>query len=368
MNQYLLYGIPLFLFFVLFEMIADAITHKNAYQFKDTLTNISLGIGQQTIEALIKTVFSIIVIWLTHYAVFRIPDTLLTFLMVVLVSDFIYYWFHRLSHVVNFLWAVHIVHHQSSEFNLSVSFRQPWLHKITAFGFFLILPILGVSPAMMFLALAFQTIYQFWLHTQFIGKLGFFEKFLVTPSHHRVHHGANPIYINKNYGNTLIVWDKLFGTFQEEQEPVLFGITKPFVSTNPFRSNIYFWKEIIKAIKREKGFWNKMKVFFQRPEDIPNDIEVKPKALLGKQPLSNGLQGYIVVQYVLIFAATIFFLFKQDAIPYLLKMISVVFILWSIYAISALMQGKKNPVLWELIRMMVFCILIYLFASGKVMH
>jgi hypothetical protein len=221
---------------------------------------------------------------------------------------------------------------------------------------------------MMFLALAFQTIYQFWLHTQFIGKLGFFEKFLVTPSHHRVHHGANPIYINKNYGNTLIVWDKLFGTFQEEQEPVLFGITKPFVSTNPFRSNIYFWKEIIKAIKREKGFWNKMKVFFQRPEDIPNDIEVKPKALLGKQPLSNGLQGYIVVQYVLIFAATIFFLFKQDAIPYLLKMISVVFILWSIYAISALMQGKKNPVLWELIRMMVFCILIYLFASGKVMH
>jgi hypothetical protein len=111
-----------------------------------------------------------------------------------------------------------------------------------------------------------------------------------------------------------------------------------------------------------------MKVFFQRPEDIPDDIEVKSKVVLGKQPLSNGLQGYIAVQYVLIFAVTIFFLFKQDAIPYLLKMISVVFILWSIYAISALMQGKKNPVLWELIRMMVFCILIYLFASGKVMH
>lgn len=364
MNQYLLYGIPLFLFFVLLEIVVDAVAHKKSYRFEDTLTNISLGIGQQTIEALIKTVFSVLVIWLTQYAIFRIPDTLWTFLGVVLLSDFIYYWFHRLSHVVNFLWAVHIVHHQSNEFNLSVSFRQPWLHKVTAFGFFLILPILGVSPGMMFLALAFQTIYQFWLHTQFIGKLGFLESFLVTPSHHRVHHGTNPIYINKNYGNTFILWDKLFGTFQEEQELVLYGITKPFTSTNPIGANIYFWKEIIRAAKSQKGFWNKMKVFFQKPDSIPDNKKDRSEITSEKRAFTVRIQWYIMVQYLLIFAGTIFFLFKQDTISYLLKMISVLFIIWSIYAISALMQGKKNPFLWEFLRMLVFGTLIYLFVSA----
>ncbi|MDP4261402.1 MAG: sterol desaturase family protein [Bacteroidota bacterium] len=364
MNRYLIYAIPLFLFFVIFEMIADTITHKKIYKFEDTITNISLGIGQQVIEALIKTLFSFLFLWVYKYSLFTIPDTIWTFLGVVLVSDFIFYWFHRLSHTVNFLWAIHIVHHQSREFNLTVSLRQPWLHKIAVFSFYLVIPFFGISPAIMVLAFAFQTFYQFWLHTRFIGKLGILENVLVTPSHHRVHHGANDIYLDKNYGNTLIIWDKLFGTFRAEGEPVVFGITRPFMSTNPVWANIYFWKEIVRMTKTRKGFFNKLRTFFLRPAGISAG-----KLKAGEEEnitpaVPIWLNGYIIVQYLVILAVAFFFLFKQDSLSFLLKITAVLFILWSIYSFSALMQKKKNSILWELIRIVILCLLVYVLLTA----
>jgi alkylglycerol monooxygenase len=356
MNQYLIYVIPVLLFFVIFEMVADTITHKKFYKFEDAVTNISLGIGQQIIEALIKTVFTFLFLWVYKYSVFKIPDTIWTFGVAVLISDFIYYWFHRMSHTVNFLWAIHIVHHQSREFNLTVSLRQPWLNKIAAFAFYLPLPFFGISPTIMVLAFAFQTVYQFWLHTRFIGKIGFLENILVTPSHHRVHHGANEIYLNKNYGNTLIIWDKLFGTFQAEGEPVVFGTTRPFTSTNPIWANLYFWKEIIISAGSQKGFLRKSMIFFQRPADIPeNKTEIAEKEY--KSPsVPAWLNRYILVQCILILTAAFFFLFKQGSFSFLVKVGSVILIIWSIYNFSALMQRKRNSVLWEFVRIAIVCL------------
>ncbi|HET9746692.1 MAG TPA: sterol desaturase family protein [Chitinophagaceae bacterium] len=362
MNQYLIYVIPLFLFFIIFEMVADAITHKKVYKFEDTITNISLGVGQQIIEALIKTIFSFLFISVYKYSLFKIPDTIWTFLAVVLICDFIFYWFHRFSHTVNVLWAVHIVHHQSSEFNLSVSLRQPWLHKFAMFAFYIVIPFLGVSPAIMVLAFATQTFYQFWLHTRFIGKLGIFEHVLVTPSHHRVHHGANAIYINKNYGNTLIIWDKLFGTFQAEKEAVVFGVTQPFTSTNPIWANIYYWKELIVNTRSKKGFLNKLKTFFQKPGGTSRE-----KTVVAKEENINAvppwLKGYIIVQYVLTFLTACFLLFRQDSFSLLWKVVSVIFIIWSLYSFSALMRKKKNSIFWELIRLVLFALLFYLWIT-----
>ncbi len=360
MNQYLIYVIPLFLFFVVFEIVADAITHKKVYKFEDTITNLSLGIGQQIIEALLKTLFSFLFLWVYQYSIFKIPDTIWTFLIVVLICDFIYYWFHRFSHTVNFLWAVHVVHHQSKEFNLTVSLRQPWLHKFAAFAFFLVLPLIGISPTIIVLAFAFQTFYQFWLHTRFIGKLGFLEYILVTPSHHRVHHGSNDKYINKNYGNTLIIWDKLFGTFQAEDEPVVFGITKPFNTTNPIWANIYFWKEIIISAKSKTGFLNKSKTFFLSPDEISEKKSVTDKEEHIKLAIPTWLNWYIILQYIIVLAATFFFLLKQDSFPFILKLISAVFIIWSIYNFSALMQRKKYSILSESLRIVIFCLIVYI--------
>lgn len=360
MNQYLIYVIPLFLFFVIFEIVADAITHKRAYNFQDTLTNFSLGIGQQIIEALIKTLFAFLFLWVYDHSAFKIPESLWTLLAVVLVCDFIYYWFHRFSHTVNILWAIHIVHHQSREFNLSVSIRQPWLHKFAMFGFYLIIPFVGVSPRIMIFAFAIQTFYQFWLHTRFIGKLGFLEHILVTPSHHRVHHGANAIYINKNYGNTLIIWDKLFGTFQEEKEEVVYGITKPYCSTNPIWANVYFWKEISKVLKG-RSFSEKLKVPFMSPEPgAINELEISQQT--NQTPvITFGLKVYLIFQYLLIFTATFFFLLWQDSFPFELKIMAVIFIIGSLYNFSNLMQGKRNALLWEVIRLAAGIILLYIF-------
>lgn len=360
MNQYLIYVIPLILFFVLFEIVADAVMHKKYYSFRDTITNISLGIGQQVVEAVVKTVFAFLFLWVYKYSVFKIPDTIWTFPIVVLVCDFIFYWFHRFSHTVNFLWAIHIVHHQSREFNLSVSLRQPWLHKFAVFAFFLVLPLAGVSPKIMVLAFAFQTFYQFWLHTRFIGKLGFLENILVTPSHHRVHHGTNDIYLNKNYGNTFIFWDKLFGTFRTEDEPVVFGTTKPFTSSNPIGANIYFWGAIFNNIKNKKGFFSKSKVFFQKPTVI---TEKKSEAVAEKHILPAvraPLNWYLLVQCKLLLVIVFFFLIRQDSLSLLLKIGLMTFIMWSIYSFSALMQRKRNSFFWELIRMLVLCLIVFL--------
>ncbi|HET9746468.1 MAG TPA: sterol desaturase family protein [Chitinophagaceae bacterium] len=361
MNQYLIYVIPLFLIFVILEMVADIITQKKAYRFEDTITNISLGIGQQIIEALIKTIFSFLFLWAYKFSLFKIPDTIWTFLAVVLICDFIFYWFHRFSHKVNFLWAVHIVHHQSSEFNLSVSLRQPWLHKFAMFAFFLVIPFLGVSPTIMVLAFAVQTFYQFWLHTRFIGKLGILENILVTPSHHRVHHGVNAIYINKNFGNTLIIWDKIFGTFQPENEPVVFGVTQPFTSTNPIWANIYYWKEIIAKVRSKKDLLNKLKIFLQKPVGSPPEKIVTAKGEHINSFISGWVKSYIIVQYILTFSTGSLFLFRQDSFSFLWKIISVLFIIWSIYSYSALMQKKKNSIFWELARLFIFILLIYIF-------
>lgn len=361
MNRYLIYIIPLFLFFVIFEMAAGAIAHRKVYKFQDTITNLSLGIGQQIIEALIKTFFSFLFLWVYKNSIFKIPDSILTLLTVVLICDFIFYWFHRLSHTVNILWAIHIVHHQSREFNLSVSLRQPWLHKFAMFAFYLIIPLIGISPGIMILAFAIQTFSQFWLHTRFIGKLGILENILVTPSHHRVHHGANDIYINKNYGNTLIIWDKLFGTFQEEEEQVVFGITKPFISTDPIWANLYFWKDILEIIKKKKGFLKKLKVLFTGPETVSiKELKIAKKTHIDPV-MPTWLKWYVIFQFILIFTATFFYLLMQDSFSFILKSIAAIFIIWSLYNFSNLMQGKRNSLLSEFIRMVVGGFILYLF-------
>jgi alkylglycerol monooxygenase len=361
MNKYLIYIIPVLLFFVLVELLADVISHRKVYRFEDTITNISLGFGQQVIEALFKTVFSFLFLWVYKYSIFAIPDTIGTFLGVVLICDFIFYWFHRLSHTINILWAIHIVHHQSNEYNFSVSLRQPWLHKFAIFAFFLVLPFIGVSPTIMVLAFAFQTFYQFWLHTRFIGKLGILEKYLVTPSHHRVHHGANDKYLNKNYGNTLIIWDKLFGTFQGEDEPVVFGTTESFTSTNPFWANIFFWKVLAKNSKKQKKITEKIKLYFQKliPHTGKQKTGVKAEPL--RLIIPHRLTWYIIVQYLLIFIFAFFYLLKQDNFSIVWKIISALFIFWSIYNFSALIQRKKDSIFWELIRIIVMGLLGYLF-------
>ena len=177
---------------------------------------------------------------------------------------FAYYWFHRSSHRINFLWAAHVVHHQSEEYNLAVALRQSSLQPFFSWVFYLPLAILGFPPKMFFTLVAVNVLYQFWIHTRLLGRLGPFEWILNTPSHHRVHHGQNPQYIARNHGGTLIIWDRMFGTFQVEEETPRYGLKRDFDSQNPFVVWISEIPGLYRDIRRAQS-WRSALQYLIRP-------------------------------------------------------------------------------------------------------
>jgi len=235
--------------------------------------------------------------------------------------DFCYYWFHRKSHEMNALWAAHVVHHQSEEYNLSVALRQSSLQAGFSWVFYLPLALLGFPPVMFATLVAFNTLYQFWIHTRAIGRLGPLEWVFNTPSHHRVHHARNPEYIDRNHGGTLIVWDRLFGTFRrEEQEPV-YGITRPLASWNPLWANLHYWCELREKLRRIRRGSDRLRLLLARPGWMPEDqggLQRAPAVdRASHRPwhveTPQALSAYVLVQFALTLVFTVGFLHGQAA-------------------------------------------------------
>lgn len=198
---------------------------------------------------------------------------LMNWLLVLVLADFCQYWLHRLSHEVNILWAGHIVHHSNEEYNYGVAIRQSFIEGFYTWIFYLPLALAGIPWELFISAYSLSLLWQFFVHTQFVQKMGILEKFMATPSHHRAHHGKNDIYLDKNYGALFIIWDKLFGTFQEESEKVQFGITVPFKSVNLLKINIHHHLYIFNLMKKAKTFKEKIKIFFGLPSYLPAGIK-----------------------------------------------------------------------------------------------
>jgi alkylglycerol monooxygenase len=225
-------SIPIFFILIGMELIVDKVRKKSNYRFNDAITNISCGIGEQVTGVFFKLfIVTIYEILFEHYKLFDIPVNWTTGILLFIGVDFFYYWFHRYSHVINLFWGGHVVHHQSEEYNLSVALRQGWFQKFFSFIFYLPLAIIGFSPIQFLTVSSLVTLYQFWIHTKNINRMGVLEHVLNTPSHHRVHHGVNPKYIDKNHAGTFIIWDKMFGTFQEEEEEPIYGITHQYLGS-----------------------------------------------------------------------------------------------------------------------------------------
>jgi sterol desaturase/sphingolipid hydroxylase (fatty acid hydroxylase superfamily) len=236
-----------------------------------------------------------------------------------LLVDFAYYWAHRMSHEINLFWGGHVVHHQSEEYNLSVALRQSSLQVVWTFGFSLPIALLGFHTADFVLISALNTLYQFWIHTETIGKMGWFEYVFNTPSHHRVHHGRDPKYIDKNHAGSLIIWDKLFGTFQAEEEKPTYGITKPINSWNAVWANVSHYVEMGKDLKRMTSFSDKVKYLFKKPGWLPDYLggyQSAPAVDKERYHKYNTtapqlLNWYVVFQYSLCLGGTALFLFSQ---------------------------------------------------------
>lgn len=248
----ILYAIPFFILAMLLELYVTTKKHIKAYNTKDALSSIAMGLGNVILGFASKTfVLFVFFIVYNNYRLFTIPIAWWSFVLLFFVDDLSYYWFHRVSHQCRLFWASHVVHHSSQHYNLSTALRQTWSGGFYTFIFWLWLPLLGFHPAMILLQMSVSLLYQFWIHTETIKKLPkWFEAIFNTPSHHRVHHGSNPIYLDRNHAGILIVWDKLFGTFQPEldNENVIYGLVTNINTYNPIKIAFTEWLQMFQAI------------------------------------------------------------------------------------------------------------------------
>jgi sterol desaturase/sphingolipid hydroxylase (fatty acid hydroxylase superfamily) len=275
MTKHVVIGIPIFMILIAVELVIGWRSGRKLYRFHDSITDLGCGMSQLCIKILTYGGILWVYAWFhSNYSLWELSaDNPWTWVFGFFAVDVLYYWWHRLSHEVNFMWAVHVVHHQSEDYNLAVALRQAWFSPMTYLPFNLILAVAGV-PLIVFLVLeSISLLYQFWLHTQLIKRMGPLERVMNTPSHHRVHHGINPGYLDKNYAAILIIWDRMFGSFAEEKEPVVYGTVKPFESWNVVWANFAHWAHMWRLCRLSRTWSDRIKAWFARPEWVPEGQE-----------------------------------------------------------------------------------------------
>jgi sterol desaturase/sphingolipid hydroxylase (fatty acid hydroxylase superfamily) len=250
-------GAPIVLAIIMAEVLFSSFYNKNLYKKNDTLCTIGLLSGNIFMVFALKGATLALHFYLFQFKIFNLTEILpiwVLWVITFLAIDLVFYFYHRISHRVNFLWAIHMSHHSSEEMNFAVSFRQAWFGPLSKIPFFIILPLIGFDPTIVAVAGVVSTLWGIFGHTQIIGKLGPLELIFNTPSHHRVHHGSNKQYIDKNYGNLLIIWDRMFGTFEPENEPVKFGLVRNVNTFNPTKITFMGWTDIFNSIKNASSF------------------------------------------------------------------------------------------------------------------
>lgn len=263
------YALPVFILLILAEMLVAWARDRRRYEPKDTLVSLSLGVGSTIAGAITAGAVYSLSTWVWQFRLFEIGYQWYWFVAAFVLDDLSYYVFHRSAHRVRWFWASHVVHHSSQHYNLSTAVRQTWTGFISiSFVFALPLFLLGFPPAMVFFVAGLNLIYQFWIHTETIGRMpGWFEAVLNTPSHHRVHHATNPRYLDRNYAGTFIVWDKWFGTFEPEcdDDRPRFGIVKDLGSFNLLWVAFHEWVGIARSIWSAPGLPNKLRYLLMPP-------------------------------------------------------------------------------------------------------
>ena len=261
-------GLPTILAMILVETLISGLNKKSLYKNKDTLCTSGLLLGNILMGFAIKGATLGLHIFLYQFRIFDLVNVIplwAMWLMTFILIDFVFYIYHRFSHRVRFLWAIHMSHHSSEEMNFAVSMRQAWLGPISKIPFFIVLPLLGLDPTIIAVAGVISTLWGVVGHTQIVGKLGPLERILNTPSHHRVHHGANAEYIDKNYGNLLIIWDRMFGTFEPEKAKVKYGLVNNVNTFNPMKITFMGWQSMMSDIKKAKNYKEVFSTIFGPP-------------------------------------------------------------------------------------------------------
>jgi len=359
----LLYAIPFFMLLLAAEILYGYFVKNQKHKVMDTVSSISSGFTNILKDSLgLGIVLISYPYLLVHLALIEINATWLVWLAAFVAIDFAGYWNHRLNHKINLFWNQHVIHHSSEEFNLACALRQPVSNLIAYFPLLLIpAALVGVPFKVIAILAPIHLFAQFWYHTQHIGKMGWLEYIIITPSQHRVHHAINPEYIDKNLGQILSIWDRIFGTFQEELDdvPAQYGVLKPVATWNPVLINFqHFWR-ILKDAWRTNSYWDKLRVWFMptgwRPSDVAKNfpiliIEDVYHFERYKTPSSNALNGYAIFQLFVTLAFLLFMFYNYANMDVNDLLVFGAFIFIGVYGYTTLMDRTSYAIFIEVIR------------------
>lgn len=365
-GKILLIAMPAFLLLVLAEAYYGVWKGKQTVRNLDMISSLSSGITNVTKDVLGLSIAIIGYGWLVDkLAIVHIENNILTYIIAFIALDFAGYWVHRLDHEYNFFWNAHIIHHSSEDFNLACALRQSISVVFRLFTIFLLpAALLGVPTMVIAVVAPLHLFAQFWYHTQHINKMGFLEKIIVTPSHHRVHHAINPEYLDKNYGQIFIIWDKWFGTYQEElaDKPPVYGITRPVQTWNPIKINFMHLGLLIKDAWLTKSWNDKFRIWMMptgwRPADVAekypvhkiNDVYNMQKFDTKASP-SLHVWSWVQITMTLLFISYLFGnIASINALNAYYIYVYGLFIFLSVYAYTDLMDRNKYAIVWEVIK------------------
>ena len=369
-NLIILFATPVFILLIFTEFIYGLIKQKNNYRLNDTFMSINLGILSR-IPEILNLGFATLIYDITanHFSLGIIwENNIYLWVIAFIFYDFLYYWLHRASHRINILWAAHSVHHHGEEFNLATALRQTSTGFLSKWIFFIPSFIVGFPAEVFFAVGALNLIYQFWVHTEHIGKLGFLEYILVTPSNHRIHHAINDEYIDANYGGVFIIWDRLFGSFVEENadKVIIYGTKSPLRSWNPFWANFQVYNHIYKSFFTANNLKEIFNFLFKPPEWSSNKLNQKNMIFTEKYEtlISNDLKLTILVLFALTLSSSAILSIFIGQINQIELVICLTFIINSIYFISKISECKALQVKYEFIKLASF-LLLFIFIFDK---
>ncbi len=364
-------AIPVFFLLIVIEFAATWRAERRAYRLADAVNDLSCGILQQLIELFLKTLlFGGYIYIYERWRVASLSASSAVVWAACLVGvDFLYYWFHRTSHEVGAVWATHVVHHQSEDFNLAVALRQGAFQGAFSWVFYLPLALLGFPPLVFLTVSSVNTLYQFWIHTETIRSLGPLERVFNTPSHHRVHHGRNPEYIDRNHAGMFIVWDRMFGTFEPERAPVVYGITTPLRSWNPLWANAHYWVELCTLARRATTPGDRLRLFLKPPGWRPASLGgpvAAPAVDAGTYEkfdthLARPAAAYVLLQFLVLLAASTWVLFRQQELGGLRVAMAASFIGLSLVALGFVLEGRRHATSIECARLLAGALLVLWF-------
>jgi sterol desaturase/sphingolipid hydroxylase (fatty acid hydroxylase superfamily) len=350
----ILYAVPFFLLLIGVEILVGIASRRRFYRFNDSVNDLSCGIIDQVTRIFFQgALFAGYLYLYRHWRLTEMTEWSAAAkwgaaIALVLGVDLGFYWFHRIAHEYSAPWATHVVHHQSEEYNLAVALRQSAFESCFAWIFYLPLALIGFPPLWYATISAINLLYQFWVHTEAIDRLGPLEWVMNTPSHHRVHHARNPKYLDKNYAGMFIIWDRMFGTFQVEEEQPVYGLTRPLESWNPIWANLHYWVHLWRQA-REAPYWtDKIKIWFMPLGWTPRGVAPYPPAQeVTRESVKKynahvglGMTLYVLFQFscVLVGAVVVMGLEKSKPVTWLATPAALVF--WSLANLGAIFERR----------------------------